>query len=92
MKGILPSEILDRPKMGFPVPLGEWIRGEYKPLVEEYLLSGRSLARGIFDERAIRDLVTAHAKGEDHTSRIFRLMNLEIWQRIFIDGEGKPNK
>lgn len=92
MKGILPSEILDRPKMGFPVPLGEWIRGEYKPLVEEYLLSGRSLARGIFDERAVRDLVTAHAKGEDHTSRIFRLMNLEIWQRIFIDGEGKPNK
>ncbi len=92
MKGILPSEILDRPKMGFPVPLGEWIRGEYKPLVEEYLLSGRSLARGIFDERGVRDLVTAHAKGEDHTSRIFRLMNLEIWQRIFIDGEGKPNK
>ncbi|NOT49041.1 MAG: asparagine synthase (glutamine-hydrolyzing) [Acidobacteria bacterium] len=92
MKDILPAEILDRPKMGFPVPLGDWLRGAYKNLVDEYLLSERSMARGIFDRDSIRKLVAAHSSGENHTARIFRLMNLEMWHRIFIDGEGKPVK
>lgn len=92
MKDILPLEILDRPKMGFPVPLGAWLRGEYKYLVDDHLLSERSLERGIFDPDSIRTLVAEHTAGEDHTARIFRLMNLEMWHRIFIDGEGKPPK
>lgn len=87
MQGVLPSEILDRPKMGFPVPLGDWLRGKFRHLVDDYVLSDRSLARGIFNEAALRQLVAAHDRGEDHASRIFRLMNLEIWHRIFIDGE-----
>lgn len=87
MAGILPPEILERPKMGFPVPLGNWLRGPFRHLISDHLLSERSLARGIFNEDAIRRLVAAHDRGEDHTSRIFRLMNIEIWHRIFIDGE-----
>lgn len=91
MRGVLPQEILDRPKMGFPVPLGDWLRRDFRHLVSEYLLSERSLSRGIFNETSVRNLVAEHESGENHTSRIFRLMNLEIWQRIFIDGEGKPD-
>lgn len=91
MRGVLPREILDRPKMGFPVPLGDWLRRDFRHLVSEYLLSERSLSRGIFNETSVRNLVAEHESGENHTSRIFRLMNLEIWQRIFIDGEGKPD-
>jgi asparagine synthase (glutamine-hydrolysing) len=87
MRGILPSEILERRKMGFPVPLGNWLRGRFRHLVDDYVLSERSLSRGIFDEQALRQLVSAHDRGEDHASRIFRLMNLEIWHRIFVDGE-----
>lgn len=92
MKDVLPREILDRPKMGFPVPLGAWLRGGFRHLVDEYLLSERSLSRGIFDEQFLRRIVAEHDRGEDHASRIFRLMNLEIWHRIFIDGEGRPGK
>ena len=87
MKGILPAEILDRPKMGFPVPVGNWFRGEFKHIVDEYVLSCRSLERGIFDADEVRSLVARHNAGENHDERIWSLVNFEIWQRRFIDGE-----
>lgn len=86
MAGLLPREILDRPKMGFPVPLGSWLRNSFKHVVDEYLFSERS-KRGIFREEYLRKLVAEHDRGADHSSRIFRLINLEIWHRTFIDGE-----
>ncbi len=87
MKGILPDEILNRPKMGFPVPLGNWLRYEFKNYVDEYVLSERSLSRGIFNTDFVRELVAKHQAGDEHTYRLFRLINFEIWHRQFIDGE-----
>ena len=87
MRGILPVEILERPKMGFPVPLGDWLRGEFKSFVGEYVLSERATARGIFNRDYVGELVARHNAGEDHATRIFRLINFEIWHRQFIDGE-----
>lgn len=87
MKGILPAEILDRPKMGFPVPVGQWFRGEFKHIVDEYVLSERAARRGIFDANFVRSLVARHNAGEDHDERIWALVNFEIWMRRFIDGE-----
>src|SRR5205814_8766804 len=63
MKGILPAEIISRPKMGFPVPVGNWFRGEFKSVVDEYVLSERSLGRGIFDATFLRELVAEHNAG-----------------------------
>lgn len=88
MKDTLPPEILNRPKMGFPVPLGAWLRGNYRHIIDEFVLSTRALSRGLFKEAALRRLVAEHEKGEDHTSRLFRLINLEIWHRVYIDREG----
>jgi asparagine synthase (glutamine-hydrolysing) len=87
MRGILPTEIIERPKMGFPVPLGDWLRGEFKSFVGEYVLSERATARGIFNRDFVGELVARHNAGEDHATRIFRLINLEIWHRQFVDGE-----
>ncbi len=87
MKGILPETILNRPKMGFPVPVGKWFRGEYKHLVEEFVLGDRSLDRGIFDAGAVRELVGKHNSGEDHAQRLWFLVNFEMWHRRFIDGD-----
>lgn len=87
MRGILPDEILDRPKMGFPVPLGNWLRRDFKHVVDEYVLSERAVRRGIFNVDFMRELVAEHDAGADHAARIFRLINLEIWHRQFIDGE-----
>jgi len=89
MKGVLPTEILERPKMGFPVPVGNWFRGPYKHIVDEYVLSSRSLARGIFDPDFVRRLVARHNSGENHDERIWSLVNFEIWQRRFFDSEAR---
>ena len=57
MKGILPDEILNRSKMGFPVPIGNWFRGKFKHIIDEYVLSERSLSRGIFNADFVREIV-----------------------------------
>jgi asparagine synthase (glutamine-hydrolysing) len=87
MRDVLPAEILSRGKMGFPVPIGAWLRGPYKGIVDELVLSPRALERGLFDASAIRTLVARHARGEDHAERLWSLVNLEIWHRVVVEGE-----
>jgi asparagine synthase (glutamine-hydrolysing) len=88
MKDRLPAEILSRSKMGFPVPVGAWLRGAFRPLLDEYVLSERALARGLFRPEGLRRLVAEHMAGHArHEERLWMLMNLEIWHRIFLDGE-----
>jgi asparagine synthase (glutamine-hydrolysing) len=91
MKDVLPAEILRRPKMGFPVPIGSWFRGEFSGVIDEYVLSDRALARGICDPTFVRSLVERHQHGgEDHSERLWSLVNFEIWQRQFFDREIPP--
>jgi asparagine synthase (glutamine-hydrolysing) len=87
MKGILPEEILTRQKMGFPVPVGNWFRREFRHIVDEYVLSERALSRNIFNADFLRQIVNRHNAGENHDERLWFLVNFEIWQRQFIDGE-----
>jgi Asparagine synthase (glutamine-hydrolyzing) len=92
MKGLLPETILSRPKMGFPVPVGSWFRGAFRSLVDEYVLSERARAREIFEPSFVRSLVKRHQEGgEDHSERLWALVNFEIWQRQFFDGESSVN-
>src|SRR5687767_8437658 len=82
MKGVLPENILTRPKMGFPVPIGAWFRGQYSYLLDEFVLSSRALERGIFEPDFVRDLVRRHRTGgENHDERLWALVNVEMWQR-----------
>ena len=87
MKGRLPERILTRPKMGFPVPIGTWFRGEWRPLLDEFLLSPRVAARALFDARAVKRLVEEHDRGVNHSERLWCLLTFEIWARMFLDGE-----
>ncbi len=87
MKGILPPTILDRPKMGFPVPVGDWFRGKFCHIIDEYILGSRAEARGIFDPAFVKTLVNEHMSGVNHDERLWSLVNFEIWQRRFFDGE-----
>ena len=88
MKGVLPEQILTRPKMGFPVPVGAWFRGAYAPVLDEYVLSSRAMERGLFNADAVRTVVNQHQSGvANHSERLWSLVNLEMWFRRFIDGE-----
>jgi len=72
--------------MGFPVPVGSWFRGAFRSLVDEYVLSERARAREIFEPSFVRSLVKRHQEGgEDHSERLWALVNFEIWQRQFFD-------
>jgi asparagine synthase (glutamine-hydrolysing) len=91
MKGILPESILRRPKMGFPVPFGAWLRGtsRWHSAVRDVLTDRTTRERGIFDSGAIDALLAGHATGRiDATDRIWSVLNLELWYRTFIDKAG----
>ncbi len=87
MKDVLPAPILSRRKMGFPVPVGAWFRGAYRGVLDEYVLGERAAARNLFDPAYVRNLVARHQAGENHTERLWSLVNVEIWLRQFMDGE-----
>jgi asparagine synthase (glutamine-hydrolysing) len=89
MKGLLPASILNRPKMGFPVPFAGWTRGAWNGVARDVLLDGRSRERGIIDPAAVDRLLRDHADGRtEGGDRIWSLLNLELWYRTFIDKEG----
>jgi asparagine synthase (glutamine-hydrolysing) len=90
MRGRLPNEILDRKKMGFPVPIAPWLRGSWRFLLDEYVLGARAGARGLFSESEVQRMVAEHDAGvRNHAERLWSLINLEVWQRVFLDGEGR---
>jgi asparagine synthase (glutamine-hydrolysing) len=87
MKHVLPEPILSRKKMGFPVPVGAWFRGPFRHVIDEYVLGARAASRGLFDQPYVRRLAARHQAGENHTERLWALVNFEMWLRCFVDGE-----
>lgn len=88
LRDLVPRPILTRRKMGFPVPMGRWLRGPFRPLLQEFVLGDRALQRGRFDPAFLRRLVAEHEAGTaNHGDRLWLLLNLEIWQRIFVEGQ-----
>jgi asparagine synthase (glutamine-hydrolysing) len=86
---VLPESILNRPKMGFPVPFSAWTRGRWNAVAREVLLDRRTRERGIVDPPAVDRLLGDHAAGRtDGWDRIWSLLNLELWYRTFIDQDG----
>jgi asparagine synthase (glutamine-hydrolysing) len=89
VRGLLPDEILTRKKMGFPVPFGHWTRGRWHTPVRDVLLDRRTCERGLINPAAVERLLDSHRDGHiGGGDAIWALMNLELWFRTFIDGEG----
>ena len=83
---LLPPEIITRRKMGFGVPVSNWMRGELRSWVEDLLLSPRALKRGYFQPEALRQLVWAHLAGRQEQSyQVWSLLWLELWHQEFMD-------
>jgi asparagine synthase (glutamine-hydrolysing) len=89
VRSILPPAILSRPKMGFPVPFALWMRQGWSAMARDVLLDPRSRQRGIIEPAAVERLITAHASGAtEGGDAIWSLLNLELWYRTYIDGDG----
>jgi asparagine synthase (glutamine-hydrolysing) len=86
MQGVLPPQIINRPKKGFPVPTESWLRGELKDFVHDTLLASDAACRGYMDTRVIEKIVNEHEQGtENRRQEIWTLLIFEIWHRTFID-------
>lgn len=90
MRGVLPDEVIDRPKMGFGVPLRAWFRGEMSNFLRETLLSRTTRERGIFQPAELERLVDGHgAAGRDLSSGIWITVFFELWCRHWLDESPK---
>jgi len=88
VQDLLPDSIVHRKKMGFPTPWSAWLAGPQLGTVSRLLLEPRSLARSLFRPEKLKELIRQHEKRmHDHADRLWRLVNLELWHRVFIDGD-----
>ena len=93
-RGLVDDRIIDKPKRGFfHSALGAWLRVHRDELVRDTLLEGRALDRGIYRPAAVAELVD-HARLDDKkaSQRLFCLLALERWQRLFVDGDGAASR
>lgn len=85
-RGVLPDEIIDRPKAGFGAPLRRWLGGGLKPMLDDLLSPAALGSRGLFDPVAVAALRQADATGRvDAAYPIFALACIEQWCRAFVD-------
>lgn len=88
VQDLLPASIIHRRKMGFPTPIRSWLAGPELDSIGALLLDSRSLGRGLFKPEGLRRLLSDHRRGQkDNGDRIWRLLNLELWHRVFVDGD-----
>jgi asparagine synthase (glutamine-hydrolysing) len=86
MQGVLPHDVVYRPKSGFGAPLRRWLRHELRGRVEDTLAPAVLRRRGFFDPTAVRALIDDDREGRvDGSYTIFALMCFELWCRRFID-------
>jgi asparagine synthase (glutamine-hydrolysing) len=86
MEGIVPNEILYRPKQGFGVPINEWINSQLRSRIYGDLSDARTMQRGYFDPSYIRTLLKEHSTGRrDQSHQLWLLWNFELWHRKFLD-------
>jgi asparagine synthase (glutamine-hydrolysing) len=87
MEGILPRDVIWRPKAGFGAPIRGWLVNELRPMVDDVLSREAVAARGLFDPNEVQRLVSATADGtEDNALRLWALLTLELWHQEFVDG------
>lgn len=80
----LPTEIVNRRKVGFRVPMDAWFRGGLKDLAWDLLSASDSLATTLMDRGAVRRLLERHRSGAaNEEARIWPLLSLEIWHQVF---------
>ena len=86
LEKVLPRDVVWRKKAGFGAPIRSWLRGPLRPLVSELLSDEVVRKRGLFRPEEVKRLIDRNLSGrEDFSLQVFQLLNLELWQRQFLD-------
>jgi len=84
MKRLLPKEILERPKVGFRVPVNEWFQGPMRDYLYDHLTGASSRTSEYYNAAALNKLLSDHVSGrQNHEKLLWCLLNLEIWHREY---------
>jgi len=76
----VPREVIDRPKMGFGIPVNRWLRNELRPLLAEYLDGERVRKEGFLRPEGVDRVVREHLSGyRDHQYRLWALLVFAMW-------------
>ncbi|MDA7587010.1 asparagine synthase (glutamine-hydrolyzing) [Alphaproteobacteria bacterium] len=82
----IPKKIVDRPKMGFNLPIAEWLRGELYSWAHDILNSNSINQSGVFDTAAVQQILAMHKSNSyDFSALIWRLIAFQNWQRKFFN-------
>jgi asparagine synthase (glutamine-hydrolysing) len=83
----LPANLIERPKMGFGVPIGRWFRKELRDLLLDYLSPERLKKEGLFDHIIVEKRLREHLSGQiNHQYRLWALMMWEMWRERWLSG------
>ena len=89
LRGVLPEQILNRPKKGFGIPVAEWFRGPLKEQMLSVLSPERITRKGFFDPREIQHLIDDHLNGRrDNRKQLWTLFAFETWHDGYLKGQG----
>jgi len=76
----VPPQMLDRPKKGFSVPMGQWLRGPLRQWGEQLLALPRLEAQNLLDAQRVREVWTQHQSGQvDNSARLWGILMLQAW-------------
>jgi len=81
----LPPSIIQRKKQGFPIPLSEWFRADARTFLRDVLSPAAIQRRGIFEPGYVQGMIDRNERGESYGPRLWALLNVELWFRLFID-------
>jgi asparagine synthase (glutamine-hydrolysing) len=84
-RSVIPSKLIERPKMGFGIPRAEWLRGPLKSLAFDLLLSKKSINRGWINPKGIENYWNLHQIGRDSDRILWPVLMLELWARRWVD-------
>ena len=80
----VPREIVDRPKQGFAIPLGTWLKGDLHYLVDQYLDRDRIRHEGILDDAAVQHIVQGFNRGHDKlVNKVWALLAFQMWHEAW---------
>ena len=85
LRGRVPAEILNRKKVGFPVPFNAWLRTELKDWLRDLLLDREAVSRGYFNSARIEGLIQENERTGIYSKEILSLASLELWHRAFFE-------
>jgi asparagine synthase (glutamine-hydrolysing) len=84
----VPRQVLKRSKLGLNPPMGLWLRGRLKPLLDEYLSPGRLRRRGYFRPETVGEIIRDHLSGRrDYSLHLWALVSFEAWHRQYLDSK-----